>query len=182
MPHSIWNVYFELLLRWEKWPFFLYYCQGIEKPINYSFHCGGECSKRLLSRSLKCSILRAWNKQAVFWNWTWFWGFFCSYIPRINKKKKKQRSKFHKPINGECLWIFSLSNTSTMTVRQQSHHTLHMFDIQGRSAPPRWPWIMKRVFLCARKFEALIVEGFEGLIFCVETNKQNNSNNVNALY
>lgn len=58
-----------------------------------------------------------------------------------------------------------------------------MFDIQGRSTPPRWPCIMKRVFLCARKFEALIVEGFEGEIFCVEPNKQdNNNNNVNALY
>lgn len=50
--------------------------------------------------------------------------------------------------------------------------TLHKLVIQGRSAPARWPCIMKRVFLCARKFEAFIVEGFVAEIFCAKKVKQ----------
>lgn len=47
-----------------------------------------------------------------------------------------------------------------------------MLVIQGRSAPARWPCIMKRVFLWARKFEAFIVEGFVAEISCAKKVKQ----------
>lgn len=112
---SNWHVYCDLFLSWENSLFFpLYYWQGIEKSIYYSFPCGGKCSKRAFSRRLKCTMLIARNKTVACG--TGPHPDFC--VPYISPElTREQRCKLYMGILIQ-MWIFRFSNTSTMTVKQ----------------------------------------------------------------